>query len=283
MKTTKLLALLFVIALMTSCNTQTVPPGAENGSQMTFTISEAPFDTSEPTQLGIEMGGGKLFLAGGTDKLVEGTVVVNHELQQPAAIRENNSLTLKQQRPDSTLSIPREKYINNWDIKVGTVPIDLSITAGAYEGVMELGGLALTNLTVADGASTSSIKFSHPNAAEMSLLSYKTGASTTKVEGLGNAHVETVDFTGGVGNFLFDFTGENLADMDVFIDSGMSSITIVIPANARSEITIAGDMNNVDISGTWTVDNNLYQSGSKGPLIKILLDVGFGDLKFVQK
>lgn len=283
MKTFKLLTLLLVIVLLTSCNSPTVPPGAGASSQMTFTISEAPFETTEPTLLGIEMGGGKLFLSGGTEKLVEGTVLVNHELQQPVVLREDNSLTLKQQRPDNSISIPREKYINNWNLKIGTAPIDLSLTAGAYEGVMELGGLALTNLTVADGASTSSIKFSQPNAVEMSLLSYKTGASTTKLEGLGNAHVEKVDFTGGVGNFLFDFTGENLADMDVYIDSGMSSITIVIPANARSEITIVGEMNNVDLSGTWTVDNNLYTSGTKGPVIKILLDIGFGDLKFVHK
>ena len=66
--------------------------------------------------------------------------------------------------------------------------MDLSIDAGAYDGNMELGGLALKSLTVKDGAASVNLSFSEPNLIEMSRLSYSTGASEVKLSGLANAN-----------------------------------------------------------------------------------------------
>jgi hypothetical protein len=35
---------------------------------------------------------------------------------------------------------------NEWDLKLGSAPMDLVISAGAYDGTIELGGLALKSL-----------------------------------------------------------------------------------------------------------------------------------------
>ena len=86
--------------------------------------------------------------------------------------------------------------------------MDLTIAAGAYEGNLELGGLALKSLTVKDGASHVDLSFPEPNQTEMSILRYETGASDVKLTGLANANFSTLTFSGGAGNYTLDFSGE---------------------------------------------------------------------------
>jgi hypothetical protein len=45
-----------------------------------------------------------------------------------------------------------ENTKNEWDFAPGAMPLDLTVKAGAYEGIFDFGGLSLVNLTVRDGA-----------------------------------------------------------------------------------------------------------------------------------
>lgn len=144
-----------------------------------------------------------------------------------------------------------------------------------------MGGLAIAKLNITDGASTSRVRFDEPNLTAMSELKYSTGASDVELFGLGNAHVNKVDFIGGVGSYTLDFSGENTNDCEVSIKSGVSSVKIIIPENARAEVIINGELNDVDLTGTWTVENNRYFSGDEGALIRITIEMAVGDLELV--
>jgi hypothetical protein len=63
---------------------------------------------------------------------------------------------------------------NIWELELGDSPMDLSISAGAYKGSMELGGLSLTGLTIEDGAADVELSFSEPNPVDMSIFRYET-------------------------------------------------------------------------------------------------------------
>ncbi len=282
MKPIKILLLLILVLSLMACTFSVNVPKVTTGVTQTFEISEEAPSPDDVSLLSIEMGAGSLNLSGGTDKLVEGTIIYNIDSWKPTVNRQGNSVTLKQSTKAS-VSIPGDEYKNEWNIKLGNVPMELSLTTGAYEGDLELGGLSITRLSIADGASKSIVRFNEPNNTEMSLLSYKTGASNVELKGLGNARVSRVEFDGGVGSYTLDFSGANEQDVEVAINSGMSDITIIIPDNVRAEIAVDGEMSNTDLTGTWTVENNIYQTGTTGALITINIDTAVGNLNLIQE
>jgi hypothetical protein len=117
----------------------------------------------------------------------------------------------------------------------------------------------------------------------MELLEYRTGASEVNLIGLGNAAVDDVVFTGGAGSYELDFSGESGNDINVRISAGMSDITLTIPANMQTTITVNGGLSNVNASGTWTINGNTYASGTTGPTIRITVDMAVGNLSLIKK
>jgi hypothetical protein len=206
----KLLPLILILALgLTACGFSfelpSVTPGATLVDPISVTQAE---DTTTPTHLVLSFGAGKLNLAPGADGLVTGTASYNVVDFKPEITNTGNTVNITQ--GNYTLNkIPNfGKVINTWDLKLGTTPIDLEISAGAYKASLELGDLALTNLTVKDGASDVDLVFTNPNHTEMNLLRYETGASQVSLKGLSYANFSMLEFKGGAGNYSLDFSGE---------------------------------------------------------------------------
>lgn len=280
MKTIKILALLLIPLVLVACTFSVNAPSVTIGETQILEINEPLVEGDEIPTVKIEMGAGKLDLNGGTDQLIEGTITYNLETWAPVVTREGSIVKISQ-KTTSTISIPQGQIKNQWDLQLGSAPMNLSLATGAYEGQLNLGGLAIASLTITDGASSSKVRFDEPNLTTMSELEYSTGASDVELFGLGNAHVSEVDFTGGVGSYTLDFTGENTNDCEVSVKSGVSSVKIIIPENVRAEVIINGELNDVDLTGTWTVENNRYFAGEEGGLIRITIDMAVGDLELI--
>ena len=108
---------------------------------------------SDETRLTLSFGAGKLTLSPDPqgENLVEGTALYNVEDLQPKIQKNGGSIEIRQ---GDFKSLPLfEEMKNEWDLKLNATPLDLVVEAGAYEGNLELGGLALKSLTVQDGAS----------------------------------------------------------------------------------------------------------------------------------
>ncbi len=280
MKTIKILTLILVLGLLMSCTFSVNVPKVRTGVTQTLEINEKV--TGSPVMMKIEMGAGKLDLSGGATNTVEGTVLYNVDAWVPVIENESNGITLSQTNT-STVGLPDGQIINEWELKLGSTPIDLSIASGAYEGSLDLSGLSLTRLSIADGASKSTVTFNTPNPAAMDLLEYRTGASEVNLIGLGNANVDEVVFTGGAGSYELDFSGDSGNDINVRISAGMSDITLTIPANMQATITVNGGLSNINANGTWTINGNTYTSGSTGPVIRITVDMAVGNLNLVKQ
>lgn len=282
MKTLKILSLLAIPLLLISCTFSFDLPAQQTGATETFEVNEAMETGAESSMVKIEMGAGKLNLDSGTDLLVEGLIHFNLPTLEPTVTRDAGSVTISQ-KTNTSISLPQGKLVNDWELKLGSMPIALSLSTGAYEGELNLGGLAITSLSISDGASSSRVYFDEPNLVEMSLFTYSTGASDVELHGLGNANLSELRFSSGVGSYTLDFSGENTKDCDVSIKSGVSSIKIVIPSNARAELIINGELSDVDLTGTWTVENNRYYAGTEGALIRINIDMAVGDLELIAE
>jgi hypothetical protein len=282
MKFVKILVILAIAATLMACSFTVNVPSVRTGVTQTFTVDEAAGSDSEVSKLNIEMGAGKLNLSAGTSKLVEGEILYNIDDWKPTVTREGNSVTISQEHLIN-VGIPDGSIKNNWNLKVGPMPLELSLSSGAYEGDLDLSGLSLTKLSISDGASQSKVRFDTLNPVEMSHFGYKTGASDVTITGLANANADEITFDSGVGTFELDFSGDLQKDVNVEIKSGMSDVKLILPADKHVKVLVNGGLKEVSFTGTWTVYNNDYEFGTNGPVINIVVDMAVGSLQLIKK
>jgi uncharacterized protein DUF2154 len=231
---------------------------------------------SDETHLTLSFGAGKLTLSPGAKNLVDGTAVYNVKELKPEIQKNGSSIEIKQ--GDFHSLPPFKDMKNEWDLQVGDTPLDLTVQAGAYEGNLELGGLALKSLTVRDGAAHVDVSFQEPNQTEMSLLRYETGASDVKLSGLANANFSALTFSGGAGNYTLDFSGELQRDATVTVESGLGNLSLIIPQDANAAITVEGTAVNISSGSGWTQNGQKYTQSGSGPSLTILVKMAAGNL-----
>jgi hypothetical protein len=195
------------------------------------------------TRLFLSFAAGELQLEpGASGNLVEGTATYNIEDLKPVIERDGSDITIRQGDYEFR-GVPTLNNIKNeWRLQLGDEPMELSIDAGAYDGSIELGGLSLTALSVQDGAASVNLSFAEPNAVEMSLLDYQTGASNVTLTGLANANFESLVFDGGAGNYELDFSGDLQREAVITIDCGLSDLTLRIPPGIPATVTVEGGL-----------------------------------------
>jgi hypothetical protein len=217
-----------------------------------------------------------LKLSPGAENLVDGTVVYNVEDLKPEVIESGSNIEIKQ---GNLNSLPPVRDIKNeWDLQLGSAPMDLVIAAGAYEGTMELGGLSLKSLEVKDGASNVDLSFSKVNPVDMSVLQYATGASDVKLTGLANANFTTMTFSGGAGNFTLDFGGDLQRDAVITVDSGFGNVSLIIPQDVNARVTVDSAAVNINHGASWTQNGKEYTQEGQGPTLTLIVKMAAGNL-----
>ena len=246
-------------------------PGAEVKESITVSVTE-----SEETQLTISFGAGALRLSPDAKNLVDGTAVYNFDELKPEVVSSDGNVEIKHQ--DFQNLVNPKDIKNEWDLRLGASTMDLNISAGAYKGNFELGGLSLTSLTVKDGASDVDLSFSKPNLVKLSLLRYETGASNVTLSGLANANFSTLIFSGGAGDYKLDFSGELTNDGTVNISAGAGSVQLVVPKNVNAKVTVESALTSVGLSSNWSQNGNNYTQKGEGPVLTIIVKMAAGNL-----
>jgi len=273
----KIISAILVLALASlACGFSIdLPARQKAGPEVKESITVAD-PKSDETRLSLSFGAGKLTLSPGAQNLVDGTVVYNVKDLKPQIQKDGNSIEIKQGDFKSLPAFDNMK--NEWDLKVSNTPLDLTVQAGAYEGDLELGGLALKSLTVKDGASHVNLSFLKPNQTEMSLLRYETGASDVKLTGLANANFSTLTFSGGAGNYTLDFNGDLQRDATVTVDSGLGNLTLIVPEDTDAVVTVEGTAVNISSGSGWTQNGQKYTQKGSGSSLTILVKMAAGNL-----
>jgi hypothetical protein len=273
----KIISAVLALALVSlACGlTVDLPEQAKVGPEIQDSIAVA-IPESEEAQVGLSFGAGDLTISTGAKNLVDGTALYNVRDLQPEISENDSKIEIKQ--GEFTNIPPFQGLKNEWDLKLGKTPMDLTIAAGAYDGHLELGGLALKSLNIQDGAADVELSFSELNRVEMSTFSYTTGASNVTMEGLANANFKTFVFNSGAGDYTLDFSGELQRDATVSIDCGFSDLNLIIPEGVNAVITIDSTLADINIDEGWSQRNNVYTRAGEGPLLTIVINMGAGDV-----
>jgi hypothetical protein len=257
-------------------------PRIDTGPTQTVSISEAAPAGAEVVDLTVNMAAGRLDIAGGATEQVEGEISYNVAEWEPAVSRDGAAITISQRRIGNG-GLPRGQVVNDWALRLGETPMNLTINSGAYEGTLALGGLPVRRLAISDGASNARVSFDSLNLEDMELLSYDTGASSVTLTGLANANFAEMRFNGGAGDFTLDFSGDLQRDATVNTRAGVASLRIVVPAATAARVVVTSSLTNINTQGTWNQTGSTYETGGSGPLLTINVDMGVGSLTLVSQ
>lgn len=282
MKKTIVIIITVLIITTMACTFSVDIPRVETGSLQTVDISENAPENGATGFLSVIMGGGRLSISGHGDQWVSGKLDYNIPLWQPEVNRSNADLEITQDTKGN-IGLPNNKIINDWELMIGNVPTDLVVKAGAYKGNLDLSGIPITNLEINDGASQAEVTFDQLNPEVMKSLIYKTGASQISLYGLANANFDEMQFDGGAGSYTLDFSGDLQHDTDISVNFGLGDVKIIIPKGVPAQVIVDGGLNNVELTGTWSIDGSVYNVNGNGPKLYFRVKMGLGNLQLISR
>jgi hypothetical protein len=112
----------------------------------------------------------------------------------------------------------------------------------------------------------------------MSSFTFSTGASKVDLKGLANANFEQMTFSSGAGDYTLSFDGDLQRDASVMIDSGVGTVTLIIPENINARVTFDSGLSTVNKDSGWEQNGNTYTLSGSGSTITITVKMGTGTL-----
>ncbi|TFH64449.1 MAG: hypothetical protein E4G91_05780 [Candidatus Zixiibacteriota bacterium] len=180
---------------------------------------------------------------------------------------------------------------NRWELNLSPdVEWRLKGDIGAAKATLDLGGLSVSELVFDVGAADARIDFSTPNKTTLNYFKISAGACDLKMNDLGNARFDRLEFDGGVGSFRLDFSGDFDYRADARIEVGLGSIHIIIPSEVGVRLETSDNfLSSIKFSKRVLKkvheDEDVYETDNfdtaKGQLV-LRLDIGMGsaDIEF---
>src|SRR5215208_5005250 len=162
-------------------------------------------------------------------------------------------------------------------------PFALTIETGASDFDLDLGGVPLSRLVVRQGAGKFELDFPHPNPGRMKLLDVSTGAAGLELENLVNANFSEMRLSGGAASYDLDFSGTLSHDAEVSIETGLSAVTVSVPASTAARVAAEATLGKVDVGDGFTKREGVFltEAAVSGdhPVLRIRAGVRLGSLQ----
>lgn len=166
------------------------------------------------------------------------------------------------------------------------VPTALSLTVGAAEVKMDLGGVALSQFGYRTAASATTINFESPNPVRMDRLELAAGAAEFKAFELGNARFDFIEFVGAIGDVHLDFTGDWAESAHGDLRMGLGTLHLTFPRDLGVRIEKKGFLAPFDSAGFEAVDGGFqtanWNSADTQLTLKVRAAFGSIDVDFVD-
>jgi hypothetical protein len=246
---------------------------------------EKEADRSNPLEVQVEYAVGKLTLAPGPSSLLY-QMELRYDQSQYVPVteydREAGKLRLGVQSRDRNgkrnINVSDEAWASV--ALAPDVPLGLQLRFGAGEADLNLGGLSLRTVDISTGASETTIAFKEPNRIPAEHVQIRAGAAELRVSGLGNARAETIDFAGGVGETVLDFSGEWSRNANVSLKMGIGSLTLRVPRELGVKLTRNSLLTSFDPAGLSKRGSAYYSDNwdSAARRLTIAVDAALGSI-----
>ncbi|MQA89861.1 MAG: hypothetical protein GEU90_06455 [Gemmatimonas sp.] len=205
----------------------------------TMTSARQVWDTA-PLEVDIDYGAGKLTMAPAeSPMLYEMEIRYDEEAFRPVAEYDEDERELRLGvDSEHDRRRVRRRVRRRLDIQEGAtariglgrdVPFDMDLKFGAGEADIELGGISLQRFDLETGASETRVSFNEPNPIVAERVSIQAGAADLRVTGLGNTRARRIEFQGGVGATVLDFSGAWQGASTASVEMGIGSVVLRLP------------------------------------------------------
>ena len=164
------------------------------------------------------------------------------------------------------------------------VAMDLNMDLGAVKADIDLGGIPLTRLEIATGASQTLLDISEPNPETMSRASMDVGAAEFTALNLGNLNTGRIDIDAGVGKIELGFTGDWRQNARVSVDLGLGVVVLNFPRGLGVRVVMKDTfLTSIDSEGLVksgdTYESLDYEDAEYQ--IDVDVDAAFGSIRVV--
>lgn len=206
---------------------------APGEAQTMRTVTKVRSVTDEKNlEVNVVYGAGTLEIgAGDPDVLYRARIRYDEEVFEPVTESREGHLRLGvRSHRDFSLSGLRSHSNGEFDLELAPgLPLDLELEFGAVDAEIDLGGLSITGLEVATGASQTELDFSSPNPVEARTVRIALGAAALTATDLGNLNARRIEVKGGVGDVALGFGGEWRRNAEVGVEMGLGSVRLEFP------------------------------------------------------
>ena len=155
-------------------------------------------------------------------------------------------------------------------LRAGSTTLDLRLNpesilrfranTGVGENTLDLTGLKVESVQLSAGVGHTSLSMLSPNQVTCSRLLLQNGVGALEVTGLGNFGFQEMEFSGGVGAAVIDFSGAWNQEGRVTIKVGLGGIELKIPRQLGVELRLKKSfLTGVDLDG-FRKSGNRYLS-----------------------
>jgi len=209
---------------------------------------------AESVRVDIQMGAGKLDVAGGAEGLLDADFTYNVAEFKPEVKYSGGTLVVRQPDVEGRASLwDLDDYRYEWDLRLNdAVPMDMSIDLGAGAADLKLGSLSLTKLDIDAGA----------------------GDVTVDLAGASSLARLNIDI--GAGEVTVDLDGDWQVDLDAEVKGGAGKATLRLPRGVGVRVDVQGGLGKVNASGLKK-DGDAYVNDAYGESeVTLRIDVQAG-------
>lgn len=272
------ITLVAAAALVLSAN------GLSGQSWRTVTMSRQLGDEQE-VKVDVQYGAGHFTVSpmdGGA--LYRMRLRYDEELFEPVAEYTSGEIRLGTDNIVRRIRLGRWEMGGEFDLELSTnVVMDLRMEFGAVKAEFDLGGLQLTDLSIATGASQTHIDVSEPNPVEMNIAQFEVGAAEFTARRLGNLNARSIQVDAGVGDISLGLTGRWQRDARLSVDMGLGSLELRLPVGLGVKIVKDTFLASFDSEGLVKRGNAYYSLDydDADRRLTIDIDAAFGSIDVV--
>lgn len=165
------------------------------------------------------------------------------------------------------------------------VPLDLRLSVGRGEMDLDLTALGVARLAVHGGSGPTTVRFRAGNSRDMERLRFVAGGGPVHLQGLGWGRVRSLEFYGGAGGAVLDWSGPGPAEAAAFLDPGTGGLSLIFPADLGVVLSGKGLRPDAGFQGFHAQGGAWVSANSEKAArrLTLVLDPGEGEIRFVWK
>ncbi len=261
-----------------------VVDAAHGQSRRTVTMSRQVED-EQSLDVDVQYGAGR-FSVGPAEPgvLYHMEIEYDEDVFEPLAEYRGSSLRIGTETRGRRIRLGRDRTAGEMELALSRdVVMDLNMDFGAVRADIDLGGIRLSRLELATGASQTVLDISEPNPVTMSRASLDIGAADFTVRNLGNLNTQRIEIDAGIGEIELDFTGDWQQNARVSVDMGLGSLVLRFPRGLGVRLDKDTFLTSLDSQGLVKRGDTYYSLDYDDAEYQITVDVdaAFGSIRVV--